>query len=1016
MLRTRLSAVSPMRTPSALPVVALLAACAPPSAPVTADHRQHANQPCTIGLGGVAAGELILTELLVDPAGQDNPHEWIEVHNLNACDVDLDGLVVTAGTSSITVSGTVIVPTGGYAVLGESNSPADYFYGNLALPLYNEGLTVSLGFGSTLFDSITYDDLTTSSAAWPHLQSYAMALDDGALDATANDDPASWCDAWGTSYDGQNTGSPGAPNPDCNGKDLDADGYVDCAWDPSPPCDCDDADPAINPGATEDGIDAVDEDCDGFLAATTADDLLAGDLVINEVLFNPQAAPDGLGEWFELRVTHGSPIDLKGLVLESYVQGTTTIESFSVDTNLLVQPGQYVVIGINGDTAINGGVTLDYDWPPGGIFNLYNNADLLRVRTPSGVEVDAIFWDNGVTFPDPNGASIILEPTAPYDTHTGNDAGSAWCESLTPWPGSAGDRGSPGSPNPSCRDRDGDGFDNPVFGGPDCDDLNAAINPDALEIEDNGIDEDCDGKDALLGIEVLAPGDLVITEIHKQPVAAGSVAGEWFEVLNLSGLRLDLVGLEVMGNGNDTPPSFFIDTFLVLDPDERAVFVRNGDPTLNGGVVADYDWIGGWGLRNRGDTIELLAGSITIDAVTYDRTDFPDIPGASLSLEPTATDAASNDDGANWCDGYTPYGDGDLGSPGDPNPTCIDRDVDGDGYPDCAWTTVTPCDCDDRDPAIHPGATELPNSGIDENCDGSDALVTLHDLQPGDLVITEIMLRPRAVAGNRGEWFEIVNLAGVDVDLNGLVLANDSQSVTVDQIVYLPAGERALFVTWSDPAANGGLPFTYPHGDNPTRYDYEFKGFTLYNNDDSLTIAAGAPSFTLFDRVDYDNGVTFPDPHGSSMQVDPLHADAVSNDVGRNWCVSRQAYGDGDYGTPGSPEMSCTWTMDFSFAYTYLGPPDPNHGDFSGSTSLTMYPDGTFLTGNLGEGSSSITGVSTGQDVTWRYDGTHMLYTGSRGFGGGCWSGTIEPAPSCPADPNAWCNLYIGTWSGCEVP
>ena len=62
----------------------------------------------------------------------------------------------------------------------------------------------------------------------------------------------------------------------------------------------------------------------------------------------------------------------------------------------------------------------------------------------------------------------------------------------------------------------------------------------------------------------------------------------------------------------------------------------------------------------------------------------------------------------------------------------VDADIDGygdanaTGVPSCtpiAGSVTNNTDCDDNNNAIHPGATEIPNNGIDEDCNGSDLVV-----------------------------------------------------------------------------------------------------------------------------------------------------------------------------------------------------------------------------------------------------------------------------------------------------
>ena len=198
--------------------------------------------------------------------------------------------------------------------------------------------------------------------------------------------------------------------------------------------DCDDSDASST-------IIADDPDCDGIPGGNPAilvDQLTVGDLIITEIMNNPANTDDNYGEWFELYNNTSAAINLNGLMVSD-----SSALSFTVSSPLVVSANSFVVLGRNADTTLNGGVTIDYEY--GGLRYLTNGSDELILSNASGT-LDEVVWDNGATFPDPNGASISLNPS--FFDPADNDNGANWCEASTDI--GIGDLGTPGATNDSC--------------------------------------------------------------------------------------------------------------------------------------------------------------------------------------------------------------------------------------------------------------------------------------------------------------------------------------------------------------------------------------------------------------------------------------------------------------------------------------------------------------------------------------------------------------------------------------
>ena len=486
-------------------------------------------------------------------------------------------------------------------------------------------------------------------------------------------------------------------------------------------------------------------------------------------------------------------------------------------------------------------------------------------------------------------------------------------------------------------------------------------------------------------------GQIVINEILQNPSAVADADGEWFEVFNPTASGVDINGWTIEDNDSDShvitnggPLMVPAGGFLVLG--------NNGNSGTNGGVTVDYVF-SGIAVANGADELVLRNGALAeIDRVEWDGgATFPDPNGASMSLISPVLD---NNLGGNWCTASTPFGDGDLGTPGAANscpaPVLVINEIDYDqpGTDDAEFieiknvgssaanlgnfslqlvtgangaiyrTIALPsvslgpggyfvvcgnaantanCDLDVSpdtnliqngapdavglledstlvDAVSYEGNTVSPftegsgvgledspaqaDSGISRCPDGSDTEQNNLDLEfqsitPGAdnacgvpvVVINEIMQNPSAVSESNGEWFELLNPTSTSIDINGWTIAdNDSDSHVIGGPLLIPAGGFLVLGRNDDSGTNGGV-----------TVDYEFSGVFLGNGSDELVLLDTA--LNEVDRVEWDNGATFPDPNGASMS---LRTFLLDNNLGANWCRASTRFGDGDFGTPGA--------------------------------------------------------------------------------------------------------------------
>ena len=160
-------------------------------------------------------GDVVIDEILVDPAGNDLGREWIEIANTTSWALDLTGVHVSDGTTDVAVDGGVL-QAGALLVLGQSldatkngGAPVQVAYAT-RLQLNNGGDMVAICRGACA-TGVVLDAFAWDASLGSAYVGHAIIIERPGGDICPATEP------FGT---GGSFGSPGQPNPPCPAPDA----------------------------------------------------------------------------------------------------------------------------------------------------------------------------------------------------------------------------------------------------------------------------------------------------------------------------------------------------------------------------------------------------------------------------------------------------------------------------------------------------------------------------------------------------------------------------------------------------------------------------------------------------------------------------------------------------------------------------------------------------------------------------------------------------------------------------
>ena len=518
-----------------------------------------------------------------------------------------------------------------------------------------------------------------------------------------------------------------------NQTDLDADndGYAYCSN--LSPFDCNDGNAAVYPGATE-ACNGIDDDCEGGIdegLQTTYYADADGD-TYGDPAATTMACSAPVGYVTDNTDCVDTPVTGAGI----YPGATEVCDGIDQDCDMSVDEGVQTTFFADNDadsygnlvstimacTAPTGYVTdnTDCDDTPGTGININPGA----TEVCNGIDDNCVGGiDEGVLntyYADNDGdgygsGAPIQACTQPVNTSTNDDdcddfanavnpAATEVCNTIDDNCNGSIDEG---VLNPYYADNDGDGYGagaaiqactqtvNTSTNADDCDDLANAVNPAATEVC-NTIDDNCNGS---IDEGVL---NTYYADNDADGYGSGAAIQACTQPVNTSTNDDDCDDFANAVNPGATEVCNTIDDNCNGSIDEGVQNTYYAD--------ADFDTYGD-------PATSIMACTAPIGYVT-DNTDCDDTPGTGINVNPGATEVCNGID--DDCEGGIDEG----------VQTTYYADADGDNYGDPGSTTMA-CtapigyvtdntDCDDTPgtgTGINPGATEICNGGIDDDCD-----------------------------------------------------------------------------------------------------------------------------------------------------------------------------------------------------------------------------------------------------------------------------------------------------------